>query len=342
VPVRHLRPQEPFLRRYETEPRELACTAAGPAEWRLWRDRLRGKLIDLLGLPRERGDLDPEILEEVQRDGYRRQKILLQTRPYVSMPVHVLIPDGLSGPAPVVLASHGHGSGAVEIIGEPRTAEEARHIAELNYDYARQAVRQGYLVIAPEQFAFGERREPAQIEAGLMASSCRPAAFWAQMLGQTVIGMRVWDALRCLDYLETRPEADMSRVAMIGLSGGGTVTTFTAALEERLKVAVISGYFCQWRASILAMPHCECNYVPGILRYVECGDLAGLIAPRPLLISAGDRDPIFPLAGVREAFSTAERIYSVLGVRDRLELEVFSGQHVWSSARVWDFLREWL
>lgn len=342
MPDFRLRPEEPFARRYESQARELACTAASPTDWRPWRERLRDRLVELLGLPRERGDLQPEVLEEVKRDGYRRQKVLLQTQPYVSMPVYVLIPDDLSGPAPLILASHGHGSGAMEVLGEPRTVEEARHIAELNYDYARQAVREGYVVIAPEQFAFGERREPAQMEAGLMASSCRHAAFWAQMLGQTVIGMRVWDAMRCLDYMETREEADMNRVAMIGLSGGGTVTTFTSALEDRIKVAVISGYFCQWRASILAMPHCECNYVPGILRYVECGDLAGLIAPRPLLISAADQDPIFPLAGVREAFATAERIYTVLGVRERLELEVFPGQHVWSSARVWDFLREWL
>jgi len=129
---------------------------------------------------------------------------------------------------------------------------------------------------------------------------------------------------------------------MIGLSGGGTVTTFASALEDRIKVAVISGYFCAWRESILPVLHCECNYVPGILQYAECYDVASLIAPRPLLIEAGTKDNIFPLAGVKNAFAHAERVWELLGVRERLDIDIFEGEHQWSGAKAWDFLAQWL
>ena len=334
----HLRPNESFEQVYEREPRALAFRAETLAEWQLWRDRARGKLVKLLGLPATRGDLRPEILEEYPREGYRVQKIALQTQPYVTALAYVLLPDGDPGPRPVVLALHGHGSGARGILNEPINQEHTQEIQLYNYNYAQIAAQRGYVVIAPEQIGFAERREASEIASGISASSCRQLAYWAQMLGRTTVGLRVWDALRCLDYLETRPEADCSRAAILGLSGGGTTTLFTAALDERFRAAVVSGYLCQWRGCLLAMEHCECNYVPGILRYLECGDLGALIAPRALLVEAGRQDPIFPLPYVREAYATVERAYALLGVPERLDRDEFEGEHRWSGAKAWDFL----
>ena len=120
------------------------------------------------------------------------------------------------------------------------------------------------------------------------------------MLGETMVGWRVWDTLRAIDLLETRPEVDPKRVAMMGISGGGTVALYAAALDERVKAAVLSCSFCTFRDSIYSVAHCIDNYVPGILRDFEVADIAGLIAPRYLFAENGLDDDIFPVAGVRD------------------------------------------
>ena len=88
---------------------------------------------------------------------------------------------------------------------------------------------------------------------------------------------------------------DQTKIAMTGNSGGGTITLFTAAIDTRIAIAIPSCYFCTFKGSIGAMRHCDCNYVPGILRLGEMYDIAGLITPRPFKVIAGRTDPIFPI-----------------------------------------------
>src|SRR5690606_1498519 len=116
------------------------------------------------------------------------------------------------------------------------------------------------------------------------ANTCRHNAFYAQMLGKTLLGMRVWDAMRAIDVLQSLPGVAADRIGCIGISGGGTTTLFTSALDTRVKAAVIASYLNTFRESILAVRHCECNYVPGILRYAEMPDIACAIAPRALFV----------------------------------------------------------
>jgi len=124
----------------------------------------------------------------------------------------------------------------------------------------------------------------------------------ALLFGQTMIGWRVWDVMRTIDWIETRKELDAKRVGCMGISGGGTCTTFSAALEPRIKVAMISGYLNIFRDCILSLSHCIDNYVPGILNWAEMYDVAGPIAPRPMFAESGSKDRIFPIAGSREGF----------------------------------------
>jgi hypothetical protein len=185
-------------------------------------------------------------------------------------------------------------------------------------DFALQVVERGYAAFAIEQLAFGCRRDEAARKKGAGQSSCQPAAGAALLFGQTMIGWRVWDVMRAIDYLRSRPEVDQSRLATMGISGGGTVSLFSAAVDERIKIGVVSGYFNTFRESILSLSHCIDNYVPGILNYIEMYDIAGLIAPRGLFVESGMRDPIFPIHGSRAAFKKAENIYSVFGAPDKL------------------------
>jgi hypothetical protein len=105
----------------------------------------------------------------------------------------------------------------------------------------------------------------------------------------------------------------MKRTGCMGNSGGGTITYFAACMDERISIAMPSCYVCSLRRSIAAIDHCECNYIPGFLRYFELADLACLIAPRPWVVVAGREDTIFPLAGVQEAYAGIQRIYQATG-----------------------------
>ena len=124
----------------------------------------------------------------------------------------------------------------------------------------------------------------------------------------------------------------------MGISGGGTCTTFSTALEPRIKAALISGYLNTFKASIVSISHCIDNYVPGILNWAEMYDVAGLIAPRPLWVESGERDTIFPVAASRASFARVKKIYEVFGAGEMTGQEVFDGPHGFSGRMGLPFL----
>lgn len=122
------------------------------------------------------------------------------------------------------------------------------------------------------------------------------------MFGRTLIGERVWDIMKLIDYAQTRPEIATAQIMITGNSGGGTVALFAAAVEEWITVAVPSSYFCTFQDSLGSIRHCACNYVPNILELGEMADMVGLIAPRAFLAVNGRHDRIFPLDATKRAF----------------------------------------
>lgn len=317
--------------------------AMGQAGFAQWQAELRAKVASLLGgFSAPRGDLEPQVLATAQKDGYVQQKVEISSERGVRLPVYILTPEIGQAPYPAVIALHGHGSGVQEVIGEPQSEQIAEHMRRCNHDYGRQLAQQGFLVLAPEQRAFGERREMEDVVQAPGQSSCRQASMNAMLLGRTMIGMRVWDVMRIIDYAQQTGLVKTDTLACVGLSGGGTVTTFATAMDPRITTAVISGYFCTWEWSIMAMRHCEDNYVPGILQHAEMADIGALIAPRPLLIEAGTEDPIFPLPGVHDAYDKLAQVYAMLAEPERLALDVFKGEHQWHGTVAVDWLRRWL
>ena len=157
----------------------------------------------------------------------------------------------------------------------------------------------------------------------------------ALMLGRTLIGERVFDVDRGLDYLATRDDVDWSRVGVMGQSGGGTVSMFAAALLPRVRFAMPSCSFCTFRDSIMSIYHCADNYVPGLLRYAEMADVMGLFAPKPVVLVAGERDDIFPIQATRRAFADLEAIYEAAGAAGRCHLVVGSGGHRFYAEEAW-------
>jgi dienelactone hydrolase len=316
------------LRLFADAPRQMGFRARTRVEAETWQRALRGKVAALLGgFPVERVPLQPITLETRQFAGYRREKLVFDSRPGMSVLGYVLLPENARRPAPVMICLPGHGRGVDDIVGVDESGRDRTDKAGYQHDFAIQVAEAGVAAVAVEPLAFGCRRDPINARRGLNANACQPSAGGALLVGQTMIGWRVWDVMRTLDYIATRDELDASRVGCMGISGGGTVTTFAAALEPRIRVAMVSGYLNTFRDSIGSLSHCIDNYVPGILNWAEMHDVAGLIAPRPLFIESGERDHIFPIKASIECFTRVREIYDVFGAADRVVQEIFPGEH---------------
>lgn len=336
---------------YADYPPSLAWNCTSEDEWKQWRRKLKTKVVDLLGgLEEPRCDLQPQVSKRTRMDGYTRERVVFQSRENLSIPAWVLIPERQESPSaagtpqrlPAMICLHGHGPGKDDIVGINDDGTQRTEYAGYEQDFAIQAVRHGFFVIAPDMYGFGERRDRIEQMQTKDTSSCRQPSMVGILMGRTVTGIRTYDVMRCVDYLLTRPEVNEKRIGLMGISGGGQVTTFAAAVDERISAALISGYLAYWKDSIISIHHCPDNYVPSLLQYAEMPDIACLIAPRPVFFENGTRDGIFPLKSARAAFRSVKSAYGVLGVEHRCEMEVFEGEHSFWGKKGFPFLERWL
>lgn len=326
---RGLDPLPNALRMLDAAPRRLRFSATNRTQAQRWQTELRTKLTELVGgFPGAKEPLRPLTLETREYAGYKREKVLFDSREGFSVLAYLLTPAGKSGPLPTVICVPGHGRGVDDIVGIDDKGQDRTDKSGYQHDFALQVVEAGLAAVAIEPMGFGCRRDPKTAKQGLGRSSCQPVAGTAMLVGQTMIGWRVYDIMRTIDWIASRPELDSKRIGCTGISGGGTCTLFATALEPRIRAALISGYLNTFRDSIGSLSHCIDNYVPGILNWGEMYDIAGLIAPRPLFVESGRKDNIFPVAASIESFQRTSAIYQVFGAGDRVEQEVFDDQHV--------------
>jgi hypothetical protein len=324
-----------------------AANLAGksPAEREQWQADFRHRLTDVLGGMDswERVPLDPVVVEVQQLDGYRRETIHFATRPGLRAFGYFLVPDACPPDRPTVLCVPGHGRGVDTIVGiaEDGTQRPMGKPDEYAADYALQCVANGYPTLAMELTGFGVRRDaPTRNGGNAGASTCHKDSMAALMLGESMAGWRVWDAMRALDYLETRTDCvDPDRLAILGCSGGGMVSLFTAALDTRIRATVVSAYFNTFAASVLAINHCVCNFVPNLLAVCEMPDLAALVAPRGLFAESGREDPIFPAAAFESAVSQARAVYADWDAQDNFDAVLCEGGHAFYGGEALAFLK---
>ncbi len=286
--------------------------------------------------------MQPQTLETREFPAYRREKFVFQSKPGLYVLGYLLTPTNSKPPFAAVVCIPGHGRGVDDIVGIDQDGRDRTSKAGYQHDFAIQVVEHGMAAVAIEAMAFGCRRDPRTKAKGLGASACQPSAGAALLLGQTMIGWRAWDVMRTIDWIETREELDARRVGCMGISGGGTCTTFTTALEPRIRAALISGYLNTFYDSILSISHCMDNYVPGILNWAEMYDVAGLIAPRPLFVESGEKDEIFPIAASRSSFERVRKVYDCLDAPHLIQQEVFDGPHSFHGVKGLPFLAEHL
>lgn len=329
-----------YLQRLAQNIRPKYHFEGGKDDFVKWKCKTRNKLVEIIGgFPKEKVHLMPKIIKSIDKDDHIQKKIIFQSDDKVMVSSYLLLPKHVNFPSSAILALHGHGRGKDDVVGIVENTESRQWIQKHNYDYAYRLVRKGYVVLAPDARGFGERVEGSEKGCYIPGGVCLE-------LGKPVIGLRVWDDMRALDYLSSLPEVDANRIGCVGLSEGGKRTLYLAALDDRVKVAVISGYLFTWKSAIEEWEQIEgwdmCSWVPGLLQYLDYPDIAALIAPRPLLFERGKGDPQISLEGAKEAFVQVKEVYKKLGVEDKIDIDLFEGQHAFSGKKAFQWFTQWL
>ncbi len=301
----------------------------------VWRAAAYDKLLSLLGLPLVTGD-GFEIEYKTEKEGHTEYRFIVETEPGYLVPCHLLIPSSREEKISLTICLSGHGSGMHIALGVSKTEKDVKSLEEWPHRaMALRSLREGRAALVIEARNFGE----ASLKG--IGTSCTEAAKIALLMGRTTIGERVWDAMRVLDAVsENFDMIDMSNIVCTGNSGGGTAAYYLSALDERITVCAPSCSVCTYEGSIIAMEHCMCNHIPSIRKYFEMGDLAGLIAPRRLVIAAGELDEIFPIDETKKNFETIKRIYDSLGVSDNTALVIGDKGHYNYADLLWSKIHE--
>jgi hypothetical protein len=344
---------EQLLHVYDKVSRKMRFDAKTVEEHGVWKKSVVVKLREITGLDQmEACPLEAKFLESKQLDGYLREKWLIQTEPEIWMPFYILIPEGMKGDElrPCMITPHGHASGGKY---SPASRTDIPAIAdavkEYNYGYGEMFVKKGFIVFCPDARAFGERREwmlQGDGEHAFLNSTCVQLNHIAISLGRSLTGMWTWDLMRLVDYIQTRKDCNAEKIGCAGLSGGGLQALWLAAMDERVKCTVISGYFYGYKDSLLKQSNnCGCNYVPCLWNHVDIGDIGALIAPRALLVESGRNDDLNGergLLNVTEQLDITRRAYALWGYEDRLYHHVFEGGHRWDGKETYKFADLWL
>lgn len=290
-----------------------------------------------------RSPLVPVVLERIEYDDHIRERVEIGTVHGLRMPMYILIPKQGNiplepGQLPGMLAIHGHGYGSREVIG--LTAEGTPITKKGGHNsFALELMKQGHIVATPEMIGLGDRKLQRDTVPGKERSSCVSLTGQLMMYGMSLAGLRVFEAIRALDYLLTRQEVHPNQVGCMGFSGGGLVAAYAAALDERIQAAVLCAFTNTFKGSILSINHCIDNFIPGVLSYAELPELIGLIAPRPLFIESGEQDPIFPAATVKDAIDRLRGIYQQEDAISKLQYDIFPGIHEVNGSSVYPWLR---
>ncbi len=274
---------------------------ANLGEWKQRRPEIRRQVLDMLGLDPlpQRGPLHARITGGFAREGYRVENLVFESRPGLYVTGNLYLPTQ-AGVYPTIVYVCGH---------SPHPAG-----AKFNYQHhGAWFARHGYVALVLDTIEFGEI-------SGIHHGTHNLEMWNWLSLGYNPAGVEVWNAMRALDYLETRPEVDRARIGITGRSGGGAVSWFTAAVDERFHVAApVHG---SWSigphvANDTVQENCDCIYFWNTYQ-LDLPVVGALIAPRPLQIVNATGDESFPPSGYRPVFESLRTVYGWYGASDRL------------------------
>lgn len=284
------------------------------AEWEQHKKSLRAALLKSWGgLADEPCDLEPRILGTIQREGYRVEKLVIQTRPGVLMTANAYVPEG-GGKRAAVLCVHGHWRLAKS---EPRVQSRCIGLAKL-----------GFFVLMVDAFGAGERGlQPAlgEYHGEMVAATLFPA-------GIPLSGIQVYENMRAVDYMQTRPEVDPDRIGITGCSGGGNQTMYSGAFDERHKAVVPVCSVGTYQA-YLGAACCMCEVVPAAMSYTEEWGILSLVAPRALMLINATRDGFqFSVGEATKSLTKAQHVFDLYGKKEKTRHGVFESPHDYNQA----------
>ncbi len=337
-----------MLRKFDRYARQDRFTGTTPQQFEAWRTQTRSLLNGLLGMDKmENCKPEPEQMPSaITAEGILREHWKIQVEPDVWMTLFLLVPPGAGRNTPVFLCPPGHnGAGKYSVAGVRDYPSITEKIDHYHYDYGLQLAKRGYVAVCPDCRGFGERREELadvqRLPEGLKGD-CYRLAHMGEPLGIPVAGMLTWDLMRLIDWLEQDARFDTGRLGCLGFSGGGMQTLWLSALDDRVKVAAISGYLYGYRDALLTLNNnCSCNYVPHLWEHLDMGDIASLIAPRPLWVQSCSGDRLNGPRGVinaQEQVAEARKAYALLGRADNLTHEICPGPHQWHDEQMTEYL----
>jgi cephalosporin-C deacetylase-like acetyl esterase len=302
--VRHTADQ---LRKDDRAPQSLE-------EWNTWRDRLRKHLQAAWGpYPPKPCPLEAQKVGELQRDGYRVEKIIFQTWPRVWMTANAYVPDK-EGRRPAVLCVHGHWKFAKQ---DPHVQARCIGLAKL-----------GFFVLAVDALGAGERGVHKAL--GEYHGEMTAATLWP--VGLPLSGLQVWENMRAVDYLISRVEVDAENIGITGASGGGNQTMYAGAWDERFKAVVPVCSVGNYRA-YLGAACCMCEVVPGALTFTEEWGVLAMTAPRALMVVSATRDARqFSIPEATKSLELTKPVFELFGKPNHLRHATFESPHDYNQA----------
>ncbi len=311
----------------------------GVTRWQSqWRPVLR-ELVGLNQIERVSGKHQPTVTFEAEEkfDGFTRRKGVIVTEPHVRIPFWLFVPHG-DGPFPLAILPHGHDRiGHDTYAGAYHSEDHRQKSLAQDRDVAVQAAQRGFIAIAPAVRGLSVDGVPDVYERH-DKRDCRSHLMHCLLGGRTAIGERVWDMQRIIDWAVKLPKADSKRILMMGNSGGGFVTMYSAALDPRITVAVPSCSFDKLVSAEGRIYQCDCNTVPRILEYGGMAEVVGLIAPRHLLIVNGHGDSLHDDKDIMEESAKVRHIYRTAGVEDHFDHRWGDDGHRFYKDLMWPFV----
>lgn len=292
-------------------------------------------LYKLLGdLPDRKRPILSRLVTREKRNGFWLEKLVLDLNGLEEVPVYFILPEKSRGKIPTVLFNHSHG-GRYEV-GKDELIDGAPYMQKPSY--AEALTKKGYAVLCVDAWNFGER-------SGRTESELFKEMLWK---GQILWGMMVYDSIRAIDYLISRPEVDKERLGTVGMSMGSTMAWWVAALDVRIKVCVDICCLTDFHTSVTQRRldmHGIYYYVPGLLKAFDTLAINSLIAPRPHLALAGNLDLLTPPEGLDKIDAGLKKIYAAKGSPDAWRLSRYNVGHretVAMRQEVVEFFKKWL
>ena len=286
------------------------------SQWNANKDETRQQLFEMLGLSPlpAKTPLQPVVTGVLKEDGYQVEKPHFQSLPGLYVTANLYLPEGIQKPLPTVLYVCGHA--VMQRDGKSLGNKTGYHHHGVWF------ARHGYACLILDTLQLGE------IE-GKHHGTHNLGRWWWVAAGYTPAGVEAWNGIRALDYLQTRPEVDASRIGVTGRSGGGAYSWWIAALDERIAAAAPTAGITSLHNHIVdgcIEGHCDCMFMVNSYRW-DFDRVAALVAPRPLLICNTDKDPIFPIEGVFQVYTSVRRLYALLGKEGNIGLQIAEGPH---------------